>query len=158
MSECVLKTLACRGLRVGPSKILTKPRVLVRIHTKKFTPISTKTYNPGDQLQKCRSPIPTKVPKKCFGKCRPQTGCRGKCRKSAPAFEPLYRQYRRSTFSALSLAPRLGPALSEALFGTFVGRGFGTSVAGRQDCNPKLQKTNSWESLFCPQLLFLQVR
>ena len=25
VSECVLKTLACRGLRVGPSKLITLP-------------------------------------------------------------------------------------------------------------------------------------
>ena len=30
-----------------------------------------------------------KVPKKCFGKCRSETGCLGKCRKSAPGSVPM---------------------------------------------------------------------
>ena len=68
--------------------------------------------NRGDQLQKCRSPVPTKVPKN--GKCLSQTGCRGKCRKSASAFEPLYiaRTMRKICAEALSgplshLSPKL---------------------------------------------------
>ena len=83
--------------------------------------------NPGDQLQKCRSPVPTKVPKKCFGKCRPQTGCRGKCRKSASAFEPLYKQYRGSKAEALfrhfPRHPVWGRHFPKHFFGTFVGTG-----------------------------------
>ena len=47
-------------------------------------------------------------------------------------------QETRSTFSALSSAPRLGPAPSPStLFGTFPGRGFGISLDGRQARNPR---------------------
>ena len=68
--------------------------------------------------------VPRKVPKKCFG-----------LRASVLLVQRLEG---RSTFSALSSAPRLGPALSEALLSALLsGWGFGTSVAGRQDCNSR---------------------
>ena len=66
--------------------------------------------------------MPRKVPKKCFG-----------LRASLLA---LQRREARSTFSALSSAPHLGPALSEALFRHFSCSGFSTSVAGRLDSSP----------------------
>ena len=52
-----------------------------------------------------------------------------------------------SASSALSLAPRLGPPLSEAtLFGTFPSRGFGTSLDGRQ-----ARKIDLSEQIIFPQ-------
>ena len=40
-------------------------------------------YESADHLKKCQSPDEEKCRKECFGKCRFETGCRGKCRKSA---------------------------------------------------------------------------
>ena len=74
-------------------------------------------------IKEVPKPRPGKVPKKCFGKCRSETGCRGKCRKNCLGFRLLYRgsigDGTPSTFSALSSAPRFGPALFEALFRHF---------------------------------------
>ena len=81
------------------------------------------------ELQSCRpskevpKPRPGKVPKKCFGKCRSETGCFGKCRKKCSGSRLLYYLYigaePGALFSAPSSAPRFGPALSEALFRHF---------------------------------------
>ena len=78
------------------------------------------SYDPGGPLKKCRSPDLEKCRKKCFGKCQPETGCRGKCRKKCSGSRASVKLYRGAgpgaLFSALSSAPRFGPALSEALF------------------------------------------
>ena len=81
---------------------------------------NARSWRPSKEVPKPRS---GKVPKKCFGKCRSETGCRVKCRKSAPGpvsyTTSTYRRGVGALFSALSSAPRFGPALSEALFRHF---------------------------------------
>ena len=76
-------------------------------------------YDPGRHLKECRSLGQEPMPKKCFGKCRSETGCRGKCRKKCSGLRLLYYLHigtePGALFSALSPAPRFGPALSEAL-------------------------------------------
>ena len=95
-----------------------------------------RSWRPSKEVPK---PRPEKVPKKCFGKCRSETGCRGKCRKkcSGPRayVEVVWETGPGAPLSALSSAPRFGPALPKHLFGTFHGRGFGTFLDGRQDRN-----------------------
>ena len=119
------------------------------------------SYNPGDQLRKCRSPVPTKVPKKCFGKCRPQTGCRGKCRKSASAFEPLYcntEARRPKHFFGTFLGTPFGAGTFRSTFSALLsGRGFGTSVAGRQDCNSKALRWHVCRAKFA-RMIFFELR
>ena len=65
-------------------------------------------------------PRPGKVPKKCFGKCPSETGCRGKCRKKCSESCPLcylcIGAEPKAPFWALSSAPRFGPALSRSTF------------------------------------------
>ena len=103
--------------------------------------VNPHSYNPGDHLQKCRSPSPTKVPKKCFGKCRPQTGW---------AKESAEKVLRVSSLIITSTEARSPKHFSSTLLGTLFGAGtfrstfsallsgrvFGTSVNGRQDCTP----------------------
>ena len=45
-------------------------------------------YESADHLKKCQSPDHEKCRKECFGECRPQTGCRGNCRKSSSGSAP----------------------------------------------------------------------
>ena len=76
------------------------------------------------------------MPKKCFGSAGPKRRAEESAEKvlRAPC---LCRGSRGdgtpSTFSALSSAPRFGPALPKHFFGTLPGRGFGTSLDGRHD-------------------------
>ena len=86
-------------------------------------------------------PRPGKVPKKCFRKCRSETGCRGKCRKKCSGLPspilPLHRRGARSTFFGTFLGtPFRTGTFRSTFFGTFPGRGFGTSLDGRQDRKP----------------------
>ena len=92
---------------------------------------------PGDQLQKCRSPVPTKVQKKCFGKCRPQTGCRGKCRKKRFSLQAslllLQRLEGRSTFFGTFLGTPFGAGTFRSTFSALLsGRGFGSKSGGQK--------------------------
>ena len=78
------------------------------------------SWRPSKEVPK---PQPGKVPKKCFGKCRSETGCFGKCRKKCSGSRLLCYLHigaePGALFSAPSSAPRFGPALSEALFRHF---------------------------------------
>ena len=83
--------------------------------------LGLRSWRPSKEVPK---PGPGKVPKKCFGKCWSEAGCRGKCRKKCSGSRFLYYLYIGAEpealfFSALSSAPRFGPALSEALFRHF---------------------------------------
>ena len=74
-------------------------------------------------LKKCRSPDQEKCRKSASESAGPKTGCRGKCRKKCSRSRLLYYLYigagPGALFSALSSAPRFGPALPEALFRHF---------------------------------------
>ena len=76
-------------------------------------------YNPGGHLKNCRSPSQEKCRKKCFGKCRSETGCRRKCSGSGLLYYLYIGAEEGALFSARSSAPRFRPALSEALFRHF---------------------------------------
>ena len=70
-----------------------------------------------DHLKKCRSPGREKCRDDCFGKCWPQTGCRGNCRKEV-LLVPSPRLYYTSTETR-------NP---KHFFGTFLGTPFGTGT------------------------------
>ena len=99
--------------------------------------IALQSWRPSTEVPK---PRPDKVPKKCFKRGAEQSA--EKCFGLVALLLILERHEARSTFSALSSAQCLGPALSEALFEPLLsGRGFSsTSVDGRQDCR---QSSNS---------------
>ena len=105
--------------------------------------LTLQSWRPSKEVPK---PRPGKVLKKCFGKCRSETGCFGKCQKKCSGSRLLYYLYigaePGALFSVPSSAPRFGPALSEVFFDTFPTRGFGTSLDGRQDCNSNLHSEN----------------
>ena len=78
-------------------------------------PIVLQSWRPSKEVLK---PRPGKVPKKCFGKCRSKNGVPGKVPKKCSALR-AYVEVAQETgpgalVSALSSAPRFGPALSEA--------------------------------------------
>ena len=75
-----------------------------------------RSWPPSKEVPK---PRPGKVPKKCLGKCRSETGCREN-RVPSP-IPPLHilGAGPGGLFSTLFSAPRFGPALSEALFRHF---------------------------------------
>ena len=100
------------------------------------TSLSWKGYDPGGHLKKCRSPGQEKCRKKCFGKCRSETGCRGKCLRVPSPILHLHRRGAQSTFVGTFLGTPFRTGTFRSTFiGTFPGRGFGTSLDGRQDRN-----------------------
>ena len=109
MCECLRKPTA--DLPSLPSEWPTTSQADFRVY------LHLQSWRPSKEVPK---PWPGKVPKKCFGKCRFETGCRAKCRKKCSGPRLLYYLYigagPGALFSALSSVPRFGPALPEALF------------------------------------------
>ena len=123
------------GLRGNPvdSRPLPKTQPL-QVRFPLLKRVVLRSWRPSKEVPK---PRPGKVPKKCSGKCRSETGCRGKCRKSAPGSVSLYYFHRETEPGALfwhfSRHPVSDRHFPEHFFGTFPRRGFGTSLDGRQD-------------------------
>ena len=108
-----IAALSPRPVVVGVAETLLTILTAESIH-------GLQSWRPSKEVPK---PRPGKVPKKCFGRCRSETGCFGKCRKKCSGSRLLYYLYigaePGALFSAPSSAPRFGPALSEALFRHF---------------------------------------
>ena len=101
-----------------------------------FHRVSRKYYEPADHL-KNRNPNQEKCRKECFGKCRPQTGplaCASFYRRPDP--EALFRHFPRHPVGA--------GTFRSTLFGAFPGRGFGTSLDGRQARNASIAEIPLW--------------
>ena len=92
-----------------------------------------RSWRPSKEVPK---PRPGKVPKSALEGAGPKRGCRGKCRKSALGSVSLYYFHRETEPGALfrhfPRHPVSDRHLPEHFFGTFPGRGFGTSLDGRQ--------------------------
>ena len=115
------------------------------------------SYELADHLKKCRGPDQEKCRKECFGKCRPKTGCRGKCRKSASGLSVLVSTEARTPkhfFGTFLGTPFLAGTFRSTLFGTFPGRGLGTSLDGRQ-ARKTLANFSLFARRFCGFRLFL---
>ena len=85
--------------------------------------ICLQSWRPSKEVPK---PWPGEVPKKCFGKCRSETGCRGKCRKNCSGS--------RAYVEVVPRHPVSDQRFPKHLFGTYPGQGFGIFLDGRQDC------------------------
>ena len=107
----------CPTLRKGAFFVKTLPQTSSA--SPKPHPSKPHPYNPGGHLKKCRSPGQEKCRKSASESAGPKRGAS----ESAPGLrayvEVVYETGPGELFSALSEAPRFGPALSEALFRHF---------------------------------------
>ena len=106
-------------------------------------------------------PWPGKVPKKCFGECQSETGCRGKCSGLRAYVEVVLETEPGALFSAFSPAPRFGQHSPKHFFGTFPGQTFSTPLDGGQERNSRPFSTRNCLSKHFPPtrggLLFLSL-